>query len=300
MIKSLTVTNHLGDSIKLELTRPESSGFIIKNIEGLGPAKANINTTTVATSDGALYNSARLSTRDLIINLIFCPLVKETIEDIRQKSYKYFPIKRRIKLLIETDNRVVETEGIVEANEPDIFSESEGCAITVTCPDPFLYSMEVNETVFSGIEAMFEFPFSTDISNDSLLEFSAIQSKTEETVYYEGDHEVGVTVIIHAIGTASNVTIYNTTTGERMKINTDKLPESSILEGDVITIETRIGHKSISLLRNGVKTNILNVLDKKSDWLTLSKGANIFVYTADNGRSNLQFSIHNKVVYDGV
>ena len=43
MIKSVTITNHLDESIKLDLFNPEESGFIIKNIEGLGPVKANIN-----------------------------------------------------------------------------------------------------------------------------------------------------------------------------------------------------------------------------------------------------------------
>lgn len=32
MIKSVTVTNYLGDSVKLELMRPEKSGFIVKSI----------------------------------------------------------------------------------------------------------------------------------------------------------------------------------------------------------------------------------------------------------------------------
>lgn len=45
MIKSITVTNYLGDSIKLELARPEESGFVVKSVTGLGPGSANINTT---------------------------------------------------------------------------------------------------------------------------------------------------------------------------------------------------------------------------------------------------------------
>lgn len=37
MIKSVTVVNHLGESLKLDLASPEKSGFIVKSIEGLGP-----------------------------------------------------------------------------------------------------------------------------------------------------------------------------------------------------------------------------------------------------------------------
>ena len=60
MIKSVTITNHLDESIKLDLFNPEESGFIIKNIEGLGPVKANINFKELATNDGSIDNSTRL------------------------------------------------------------------------------------------------------------------------------------------------------------------------------------------------------------------------------------------------
>lgn len=78
MIKSVTVTNYLGDSIKLDLTRPDASGFIIKSIEGLGPAKASINTSDISTNDGGIFNSSRLDKRNIVFDLEFFPAPKET------------------------------------------------------------------------------------------------------------------------------------------------------------------------------------------------------------------------------
>ena len=60
MIKSVTVVNHLGESLKLDLASPEKSGFIVKSIEGLGPVKATVNTTKMSTTDGALYFDERI------------------------------------------------------------------------------------------------------------------------------------------------------------------------------------------------------------------------------------------------
>ena len=60
MIKSIKVRNYLNKEITLELTRPELSGLIVKSVEGLGPAKANINVTDISTNDGGLFNSSRL------------------------------------------------------------------------------------------------------------------------------------------------------------------------------------------------------------------------------------------------
>jgi len=68
---------------------------------------------------------------------------------------------------------------------------------------------------------------------------------------------------------------------------------------DIIIVTTK-GNKSIQFLREGVYTNIFNALDRDSDWFTLSKGDNMFAYTAEVGEANLQFRIDNKIAYEGV
>lgn len=414
MIKSLTIINHLGDGIKLELTKPEESGFIVKSIDGLGPVKANINTSTAGASDGSFYNSARLDSRSIVMSLKFLPIGNENIEDVRLRSYKYFPIKKKIQIIVETDRRVLQTSGYVESNEPNIFSNNEGCSITINCPDPLFYSPALNETTFNGVEPMFEFPFENDSLTESLIEFGIIVNRTEELVYYEGDGEVGMTIEIHAVGDVENITLFNVGTGDNMRLDTSKInvvhgvyPEwipgqtynpldiviyddklyicvnkysgtdnpaiatgrdsggfsivywidyatsyplltgetstysgftctyngkkyvrcdggthvgspnrtddvwldltnlyrksrYKIIYGDTITINTRKGNKSITLLRDGVYYNILNALDKNSSWLTLTHGDNVFSYEAESGATNLQFKIYNNIVYDGV
>lgn len=304
MIKRVTITNHLDESITLELLEPEKSGFIIKSISGLGPVKANVNFTELATNDGAIDNSARLEPRNIVMELQF--MENPTIEATRLLSYKFFPIKRNITFLIETDSRICETVGRVESNEPDIFSDKEGCQVSIMCPDPYFYSAGDTgntETVFYGTEPMFEFPFSNESLTEPLLEFGSIENRTEGTVYYEGDAEVGITIRIHAVGEAEGLTIYNTGTREIMRINDEKLVAllgSGIQAGDEITITTTRGSKGITMLRGGVTTNILNVLDKPITWFQLSKGDNVFAYTASAGLTNLQFRIENKTIYEGV
>lgn len=304
MIKSVTITNHLDESIKLDLFNPEESGFIIKSIEGLGPVKANINFKELATNDGAIDNSARLSSRNIVMSLQF--MESPTIEETRLKSYKYFPIKRNIKFLIETDSRICETIGRVETNVPTIFSNDEGCQISILCSNPYFYSAGENgtkQTIFYGTEPLFEFPFSNESLTEDLIEFGSIENRTEGTIYYDGDAEIGITIQIHAVGEAEGLVIYNTKTREIMRINDDKLKSlmgSGIQAGDEIIITTSRGEKGIYMLRSGVTTNILNSLEKPIKWFQLSKGDNTFAYTASAGLTNLQFRIENKVIYEGV
>lgn len=307
MIYSIVVTNYLGDRIKLELGKPDVSGFLIKSITGLGPAKANVNTTEVSTNDGSLFNSARLSQRNIVLDMVFINTVYgESIEDLRQKSYKYFPLKKSVELTIETDNRYVKTTGYVESNEPNIFSSQEGTQISIICPDPYFYSAGEdgnNVTNFYSIDPIFEFPFSNESLDEPLLVFGEIQIKTEGVITYHGDSEIGVMIYIHAIGPATNINIYNTETREVMRINTEKISSltgKGIVASDDIVINTAKGEKSITLIREGVSYNILNCLGKNTDWFTLAKGDNIFAFTADSGVTNLQFRVENKVIYEGV
>lgn len=304
MIKSIEVINSSGESLLIELLKPQQSGFLITKIEGLGPAKANINLTELTGSDGSTFNSARLDERNIVISAAL--LMEPTIEAVRLKSYKFFPIKKKITLKIETDTRKVRIDGYVESNEPDIFSENESIDISIICPNPYFYDDDNSGkqvTVFYGLDPSFEFPFSNESTTQPLLEFGNIQNYTEQTVYYEGDADTGIVITMYAIGEVSNISIYNTLTREEMHLDTAKietLTGHGIQSGDTIIISTVIGDKSITLLRDGVYTNVLNCIDKESDWFQITKGDNVFAYTADSGISNLQFRIENDILYEGV
>lgn len=305
MIKSIIVTNYLNESLTLTLARPEESGFLVNKIEGLGPPKATVNTKEVSTNDGSQFNSARIGDRNIVLSLHFQQTETESIEDIRHKSYKYFPIKKQVTLTIVTDNRTSKAVGIVETNKPNIFEKQENTQISIVCPDPYLYSAgdkEYNNTIFYGIEPLFHFPFCNPSTTEKKINFSAIKNLTENVVTYTGDADIGVVITIHAIGPATNITIYNTGTREFMTINTSKilaLTGSGLVAGDEIVITTIRGEKGIILLRGGHTTNILNCIAKNSSWFTLAKGDNLFAYTAESGSSNLQFRIKNKILFEG-
>lgn len=305
MIKFVTVTNYLGESLLLELSNPWSTGIAITKIEGLGPVKADINTTSISSGDGDRFNSARIGTRNIVFTfrLLETPT---TVEDSRQKTYKYFPVKTNVTLLIETDNRLCQISGHVESNKPNIFSEEEDTQVSIICPNPYFISMDnggSNKVVFYGSEPTFYFPFSNESLTEPLIEFGNIKLRQEEIVPYDGDSQVGFIIKMHALGEVRQITIYNTKTRETMKIDTDLLEDitgNGILAGDNITISTVKGDKYITLLRDGKETNILNALGKDIDWFQLSKGDNRFAYICEYGAENLEFSIEYQTLYEGV
>ena len=304
MINSIIVTNYLNEEIEMELRRPEKSGFLVERVEGIDPPKADINTTELATRDGALYNSARTVFRNISLVLKYYSLDPSvSIEDLRQKSYRYFPIKKKVTIKFLSDNRECYTEGYVESNEIDIFSKNVGCVISIKCPDPYFYDLVKTTTLLGSIVSEFEFPFSNESLTENLIELSSILVGGFINVQYDGEAETGAVFKVHMIGPAENITIYNYITLESMVFHTDFLSTwdpAGLVAGDDLIISTLRGEKYVRLLRDGVYYNVLNGFDLDSTWLQLKKGENIIGFSATSGASNLQISIEHHTMYEGV
>lgn len=301
MIKEIKITNYINEQKILYLNEPNSSGFAIRKIDGLGPANANIITTKMANLDGAIFNSSRVNYRNIVFSIIFVGI--PDIEDSRLASYRWFPLKQKVKVTVKTDQRECECIGYVESNEPDIFSKEESTTISIICPDPYLYSVTEKEYKFSGINSLFQFPFSNESLNEDLILFGEFASKKRESIIYDGDFEIGVLIKIHLLDAVENITLYHINTGKTLKINTDKIAEligGPLQEGDDIILNTKNGEKGIKLIRGGIETNILNCLDKNPSWFQLQKGNNEIAFTADEGEEFIQLTLSYKAAYEGV
>lgn len=302
MIRSVTVTNHNRESLKLDLYYPETSGIIVESIDGMGPPKANINSNEVATIDGGIFTSARMQQRNLVLKLgmMFDPI----IEDSRLRIYKYFPIKKQVTLDFVTDYRQAYCTGYVESNEPDIFSKHETAQVSIICPDPYFYERSQEEVAFSGVHPLFEFPFWNDSLTEPLIEFGEIREDNRAIIDYKGDVDTGVYITCHVMsGTVENLTIWNVGTREHMRIDTQKITRLTGItfgQGDDIEINTKTGEKSIRLLHDGKYHNIISCIEKDANWFQLTTGFNTFTFVADHGENNLKMTFTYRNAYGGI
>lgn len=303
MIRQVTITNDFNESLTLELASPEKSGLAIKSIEGLGPSKSVVNITELVTSDISIFNSSRISSRDIVINLLY--MNEPSVEDNRLKTYKFFPIKEKIKLSFLTDNREVYCYGYVESNVPSIFQKQSGCAITIKCPDPFFYATgnTAVEDSFTGIINLFSFPFFNDSLTENTIEMGEIPSYPEQILHFDGEYSTGIIIRMYCSNIVVDPVIYNVDTGERISINTDKitaLTGSPLSVGDTILINTNKGEKSVKLIRGGDEINIIACLRSFDTWFTLKKGENKFTYSAKRGGESLNISYEYSTAYEGI
>ena len=313
MLRSVTIINPKGEALELELASPEKSGLLIANIEGLGPPDAQINGQEMATSDGMMFTSARVSSRNIVFTLVMVardersPFGPLTIEQSRHLTYGYFPLKKKITMGFLTDTRLVYIDGYVEKNSPAIFSSEEYTQISVVCPNPYFYTIGDEKTVFSGTQAAFEFPFSNEITETEPdaknVIFGDIWLDTRAILSYGGTVDTGILITIHAFGEASGIRLYNVDTHEQMRIDTDRIEKITgepYQAKDDIIISTIRGDRSCMLLRKGVYTNIVGALSRDSDWFQISTGNNGFAFAADKGEEFLSVTFAYKNIYIGV
>ena len=291
MIKKVTVVNCYGESAEIVLANdaPEH-GFVIKGIDGLGPAKANINTGTLATLDGTFYNSSRLDSRNIVLDIVFTDA--DTIEEARLNAYKYFPIKQFVDLMIETDNREVVTRGYIESNEPEIFSDQEVTKISIICPDPLFYNSEEDQTVFN---------IGSSSSTNSITSF---------TIENEGDVEIGFDMVLKATMSSSNgpgiIHIQNNTTAQSVYIDPTyiySVVDTIWSTNDLIELSTKKAEKHIKFHKAnasaGSYVNVLNSLGHNPTWIQLKKGTNNLSITVERAFT-MQCTINYTITYEGV
>lgn len=280
---TLIVENEKGEQI--ELTNNEN--YDVLEVIGLNPPVAAVNTIPVSGVDGTKFNSSRLEQRNIVITLN----IKPPIEVNRLALYKYFRVKHYIKVYYRNEHRDVFTEGYIESFENNIFTQLQQPQISIICPDPFWKSIHTTEVKFSDTEALFDFPFSIAAAGK---EFSRIEKLTT-TYINNGDIATGAIITFRAItNQILNPIFYNRTTQKYFGLNFD------MYAGDVITVNTQQGEKSVTLLRSGVTTNILSDRMNGSSWITFEPGENEISYGADEGQSNLNVTVSAIQKYEGV
>lgn len=304
MIYTIIATNAKGDSVELDLANPWAGGIAVTGASGLGPAEGTINTVNFATSDGALFNSSRIKSRDIELNLKF---LGSDIEAVRHKLLRYFRVKHPITLDFITDYRHTYITGHVEKNEIDIFSNSEGADLTIVCPNPFFRLRDPakgkNSVRFTTSTPSFEFEFQDPNSDSPTLIFGEMTSTGETVVVYEGDADASTIVDIQFLGPASGVKLYNTTTQTRINIDTNEISRllgSTIRAGDRLSISSGVGDKYVKAYRDGKVYNALSALDKDSDWIFLTPGDNLITVRADTGIDNVSAIISFENLYESI
>lgn len=277
------VENKSGEILNLTT----SKNYTLFKVEGLQPPTTTINSTKKSTSDGTTINSVSVESRNIVLYMT----IDRDIEKNRINLYKYFPLKQTVTVYFKNNTRDVKIDGLVEIIECDLFTNRQVAQISLICPQPYFSAVNELISYFSDLTNLFSFPFGIA---ESGMELSAITTNIRKSIINTGDVESGVIIKLYAIGDVVNPIIYDVFNRTHIAIN------FSMQANDQIIINTNVGSKSITLIRNGVSYNAMGYMTPDSKWLTLAQGDNVFTYDADSGNSNLQLTFTTVVLYGGV
>lgn len=285
MFFNLILENPNGDQINMTAT---ANQYMTSKIEGLNPPPGTISTSGYAGMDGSYLNNAFIEKRNVVVSFEMRGI---GIEQKRHQLYKVVKPSRYIKIYYKTAGIDVFAEGYVETCEVQNFEMLTTGQISIICPDIYWYSTVSQMAYYSQITGGFTFPFPTE-TNSEPFTLGKYNTQNIMEITNDGD-ETGFTLEIEATDNVRSPTLYNADTDEYLQITGD------LQAGDIITVTTKTGNKTVTLNRGGVKSNIINRLVSGSTWLTLREGKNRF-YLRGTGLNNLKVKIIHTNAYLGV
>lgn len=251
----------------------------IRNINGLDPVKASVNTTPHGSIDGESFVGTSVPKRNIVLTLypnpdwdIWSP------EALRKLIYQYFMPKLPVRLVFESDDMdPVEIFGIVESVENNMFSKDLEIQVSIICPDP--YFRAVSPTVITG---------------QAILE-----AGVPTTVEYEGNIQTGINVKVTWVSGAVPSFI-----GIRMDN-----AETSYLVTDTDVDATNFFEMSSVQMKKFVQNVDLNsgiidsllfkaLLEEGSFWPNLQPGDNEFSVITDQGVQDWELTYY--ALYGGL
>lgn len=282
---NLILENAAGDQLTFGMESP----FTISEISGLDAPEATISTADVALMDGAKYISAKANMRQL--NIAFA--IEYEAAKNRLAVYNVLQIKQPVKMIYNSEYRNVYAEGFIQNVNISHFAMKQIVTCTILCPEPYFKSVQMAVDEMRNVIDSFHFPFSS--TAEPQLVFGYFATDVGITVENAGDVECGMIIELYASDTITNPKIYDYITQEFIGLNV------TMQAADLITIDTNAGHKTATLLRNGVETNIFNSVIQNSTWLQLAAAGSTFVYEVGSGNaSSLSVTFKHTDLYEGV
>ena len=250
MLTSVEITNPRGSTLRLPL-QDTSGGYSVREIDGLDPVDAVLTSSSLAQVDGAAPQNARRDIRNITMKLGLQPnFYEQTVQTLRSNLYSYLMPKSTVMMGFYIDGDLSYTaSGQVETFANALFSADPEVDVSIVCYDPDFYAPTAE-----------------------VLSTNTTSSSSVNTIDYEGTSDAGIIFALNVNRSLSELVLTNTTPS----LDVQKFSVSgSYVSGDVITINSIPGQKSVTLKRAGITTPVLYDVEQPSDWINLERGNNV-------------------------
>jgi hypothetical protein len=244
----------------------------IRDMQGIGPVKANVNTSPFGSQDGEFYTGSNVGKRNIVMIVGFNPdWITHTVASLRQTLYGYFMPKQPVTLRIfRDDGPAVEIDGYAESCEPNVFSQDPEMQISIICPQPdfVAVSPSIVEGTAQPDPVSQDFTAVSNIPTSVLLEVTA--DEDDETTY-DG------TITFERKTLAPGSEIFTVT--------------GTVADGITTRIDSKRGDKSAVVDYGPEDTNILNSMTPESIWPRITPGTNKVRVLLDAGAADKHWKL---------
>ena len=253
--------------------------FDTTNIDGLTTANATLATTTTPTVDGDTINNIQGNPRTIIFDF----KVKTGVDVETCKRHILNVIKWKQKGTLQLtqgtgeEQRIIKIDGVIQTVDMPRFNNNVTMQVVLYCSNSLFEDLNAIVIEISRIIDAHHFP--VVFPNGSPIALGVIDQEMQKSYVNDGDAATGVIITITALGNVTNPVISKA--GQFIGVN------DSLVNGDVVVIDTNKGHKTIT--KNGV--SILNKIKAGSTFIQMETGDNVFVINADSGAGNMYFNI---------
>ena len=222
MLTSVEVTGpHIGfDPLVMSRLTANSDPIHFREIQGLGPVKADISSTPFAITDGDWVSGKKVSKRNIVMTVGFNPdWVNDTIASLRNKLYAYFMPKQWVNLkFYSTHLPDVFIEGYVESCEPNMFSQDPEVQISIICPKPHFTATD--STILTGtVHSAFGTPLVINnpgtVASGFVLEMETPSADFQGYFTIRNDGEGQSDIQVQSFLTATRKFVLSTLPGEK-------------------------------------------------------------------------------------
>lgn len=226
-------------------------GYVIQDIDGLDPVKANIVSSSFAQIDGAQYQSSSREERNIVLKLGLeaALYTKGTVRDLRNRLYSYLMPKSYVLLrFIDSEGPTVEINGYVETFDSKLFVKEPEATISILCMNPDF--VDPNVVTING---------------------TTVSTATDIEIDYEGSVDTGVNFTLNVNRAITGFSINHQPGSGAIRTMDFSYALSA---GDVVKVSTTPGAKGVTLIRGTTETSILHAMSGYSSWLSLEPGKN--------------------------
>ena len=286
-MRSITCTNN--DGYSLTFGETGFTPFFLAHVDGIYEKKNKVSVSQNTMTDGGTYNGSVAAYRNVVLTVKLEP-TDRYFQKKRDALNQLFADSGTLTYTENGVSRIIDYK--VESIEPTL--KKGNINISLICPDPFFYDVDVQTVTMATWVPAFEFEHEFLAAGEEIGYKENVRMQNIVNDFSADD--VGLLITIEVSGEVENPSIVHVEQDIHSTVGDSSKPLTLVF-GDKLIISSYPNDMRVYLIHGGVKTEINEYLTEDSDYIRLGRGNNHIGYGADDGEEYMSVTIQYRLKY---